>query len=189
MTELDVEIAAMLYPVLVDLAREEEKGVISFNNLIHRARTRFPDNMAMQRQVPVGIGRRLKTVRLFTDSLGYPDLTCLVVRPGNSIPPDVFKNPEAMQAQVAAFDWSNVETEFSLQIATWRQAAQNRPKRKLEEAKSLMAEYYIMHRASLPPAIREYREQIITELMTGEEVEGVFAAIVKDLPGSGKAAA
>lgn len=181
MTELDVEIAGLLYPVLVEVARARE--LISFGDLIRRTQKGHPDNAAMQRQVPVGMGRRLATVRVFTKAQGYPDLTCLVVNPGHSVPPDsYFTNPEAEQARVAAFDWTKVDAEFSLQIAHWRKAAEKRPKRKREAAVACMAEYYFKHKASLPRAVQEFREQIIAELMAGEDAEAAFAAIVKDLP-------
>lgn len=188
MTELDVEIAALFYPVLVEVARAKE--LVSFGDLIRRTQKLHPDNLAMQRQVPVGVGRRLETVRVFTDAKGYPDLTCLVVNPGKSVPPETYyTNPEAEQARVAAFDWSEVEAEFSLQIASWRKAAEKRPKRRREEAVDLMAKYYLGHKAALPPAIRDYREHIIAELMAGEDVETAFTAIARDLLGIMKRAA
>lgn len=180
MTELDVEIAALFYPILVEVARAKE--LVSFGDLIRRTQERHPDNPAMQRQVPVGVGRRLEAVRVFTDAKGYPDLTSLVVNPGKSVPPEAYyTDPEAEQARVAAFDWSEVEAEFSLQVAIWRKAAEKPLRRKREEAVTLMAAYYAQNKAKLPPAIRNRREQLIAELMAGEDVADVFAAVDRDL--------
>ncbi len=176
MTELDVEIAALLYPVLVDVARSGEP--IPFGDLIRRTQERHPDNLAIQQQVPIGLGRRLETVRAFTEEMGYPDLTCLVVNPGKSVPPEVYyTDPEVEQARVAAFDWNKVEAEFSLHIATFRKSVEKRSRRKRNDAVTLMAAYYTEHRAALPPAITNSREHIIAELMAGENVADVFAAL------------
>ena len=188
MTELDMEIAALLYPVLVDVARSGEP--ISFGDLIHRTQERHPDNIAIQHQVPVGLGRRLETVRAFTEDRGYPDLTCLVVNRGRNVPPENYHtDPEVEQARVAAFDWNNVEAEFSLHIATCREAFVNRPRRKREDAIALMAAYYAEHKADLPPTIVSSREHIIARLIAGEDVGDVFAAVVRDQPGSTKLSA
>lgn len=83
--------------------------------------------------------------------------------------------------RVAAFDWSEVESEFSLQIATWRQSTQKRTKIKRDKAVAMMAAYYLEHKSFLPSAIQDFREHIIAELMAGESAEAAFAAIVKDL--------
>lgn len=188
MNELDMEIAALLYPVLVDVARLGE--LISFGDLIRRTQERHPDNLAIQRQVPVGLGRRLETVRAFTEEMGYPDLTCLVVNRGRNVPPENYHtDPEVEQARVAAFDWNNVEAEFLLHIAIRREALVNRPRRKREDAIALMAAYYAKHKASLPPTITSSREHIIARLIDGEDVGDVFAAVVREQPGSTKISA
>jgi len=90
---------------------------------------------------------------------------------------------------VAAFDWNNVEAEFSLHIATCREAFVNRPRRKREDAIALMAAYYTEHKADLPPTIASSREHIIARLIAGENVGDVFAAVVRDQPGSTKLSA
>jgi len=76
MTELDMEIAALLYPVLVDVARSGEP--ISFGDLIHRTQERHPDNIAIQHQVPVGLGRRCVYGR---QGLSRPDMPRRESRP------------------------------------------------------------------------------------------------------------
>ena len=47
------------------------------------------------------------------------------------------------------------------------------------EAKKLMWEYYSENKMSLPKWIRECREEIIEELISGKDVRGVFNEIVE----------
>ena len=46
------------------------------------------------------------------------------------------------------------------------------------EAKKLMWEYYRDNKASLPKWIREYREEIISDLASGVSARGVFGVII-----------
>ncbi|WP_084583799.1 hypothetical protein [Sphingomonas azotifigens] len=193
MTELDLEIAAMLYPVLVEAAPDVE--LLPFRELIRRAQVRYPDSAAMQRQVPVGIGSRLATIRAFTEPRGYPDLTCLAVSTGRDVPPENYHtDARAEQARVAAFDWSKVAEEFTLQIGSWRSAMRTqvkrpRAQRQRELAVELMYAYYSEHKTSLPPAIRDHREAIIAALMAGQDVADAFAAVVQAMRPEQKATA
>jgi hypothetical protein len=53
------------------------------------------------------------------------------------------------------------------------------------ESKRMMWEYYSTHKSTLPVYIREYREDIIIELMKGASVEDVFNLITEEVsPGS-----
>lgn len=178
-TPVDIEIAELLYPVLVEAARGGEK--LTCLQLIDRAKQRHPDNAAIQKQVPVGLGRRLATVRAFTAPLGYPDLTCLVVQPRTNLPADVFPNPEAEQAKVAAFDWKNVEPAFFVQLGEWRKVNERKAKCDRGTAVQIVWDYYSANRARMPSAIQQFRELLIDEVMGGEDVEQAFAAIVSEL--------
>ncbi|KYC32345.1 hypothetical protein A0J57_10470 [Sphingobium sp. 22B] len=178
-TPVDIEIAGILYPVLVEAARDGE--MLTCLQLIERAKLCHPDSAAIQKQVPVGLGRRLATVRAFTAPLGYPDLTCLVVQPRTNLPADVFPNPEAEQAKVAAFDWKNVEPAFFMQLGEWRRANERKAKRDRGTAVQIVWDYYSANRARMPSAIQQFREILIDEVMGGEGVEQAFAAILSEL--------
>jgi uncharacterized secreted protein with C-terminal beta-propeller domain len=47
------------------------------------------------------------------------------------------------------------------------------------EAKKLMWEYYSENRSSLPTWIRECREEVIEELVSGKDVRVIFYEILK----------
>ena len=48
-----------------------------------------------------------------------------------------------------------------------------------EEAKLAMWNYYSEHRAWMPKWIREHRQEILTEIQSGRDVEIVFNTIIE----------
>ncbi|TKF95342.1 hypothetical protein, partial [Vibrio sp. F13] len=73
----DVQLAAIYYPILVDLARH--KHCLTYGELVKRAKESHPDAEYVQRAIPVSAGRKLDVVRLFTSERGLPDVTSLII--------------------------------------------------------------------------------------------------------------
>lgn len=171
---MDVHVARALYPVLLEVVRAQE--VISFSDLLARTQSRHEDpEHPIHKQIATSMGRRLEALRGFTNELGYPDLSCIVVSKGETLPPHVYHNPETAQAAVAAFDWSDVEEEIGAAFSQALLAACPRPKRNRDDAKQLMSQHYFGNRRRYSPDAEHYREMIILQLMEGADVEDVFA--------------
>lgn len=176
-TETDLAIASALYPVLVSYVRQAPDQKLTYGALLEDARVRFPNNDAIQKAIPVSLGRRLDVVRTFLNQQNLPDLTSLVV---NALTREVGSafdaNPEQVRAEVAAFDWSTVSEEFDLHIEGLRKgiAVRSRPKRTRDEAKKVMSAYYMENRATLPKDIADQRELIIELLCDGLSPEEAF---------------
>lgn len=67
-----------------------------------------------------------------------------------------------------------LDTDFNIEHA--REELRNRPARiKRPEAMKVMSDYYMKNKDSLPKDIRQHRDAIITDLMTGQPPEKVFA--------------
>lgn len=176
-TETDLAIASALYPVMVECARQSPPRKLTYGELLNEAQKRFPDNHAVQRAIPISLGRRLDVVRMFLNEHALPDLTSLIVNADTGEVGSAFgADPVHVRQQVAAFDWSTVSEEFDLHIEGLRKeaAARSRPKRKRDEAKKLMSVHYQQNRAVLPKGVEAHRELILEWLVDGLSVEEAF---------------
>lgn len=183
-TENDLAVAAALYPILVECAREPSLLTLTYGELIRRAQARYPNVAAVQRTIPVGVGRRLEVVRIFLRERELPDLTSLVVNVDTGEVGAGFNaNPDAVRKQVAAFDWSSVSDEFHLHIAGLQDtiATAKRPRLKHDQAKALMSSYYLEHRGKLPKSITSHRDRLIALIQDGIPVEEAFSRVARDL--------
>lgn len=181
-TLIDVQLAAAYYPILVDLARH--KHTITYSELIDRAKAANPLKEVVQRAIPTSAGRRLDVVRMFTNERGLPDLTSLVVSMYTGECGDGFTatfDPKAIRAEVLAFDWSQVATDFNWFVTLATKAAT--PKRPLKPAaaKDRMYTYYCEHRAALPERITDQRDPIVRLLMAGYPADEAFEQAVAEL--------
>ena len=182
-TETDLTIAAALYPVLVDCARQNPARKLTYGSLLEEAKARFPNLDAVQMAIPISLGRRLDVVRIFLDSQKYPNLTSLIVNADTGEVGSAFgADPERVRAEVGAFDWSSVSRDFDLHIAGLREAVSVRKKPKLsrEEAKEAMALHYRKNQASYPKDVGKKREKIIEMIRDGFSAEDAFKAQVTD---------
>lgn len=178
-TETDLAIASAIYPVLIDCARQSPPKTLAYGALLERARSRFPNIEAVQKAIPIGMGRKLDVVRMFLDERELPNLTSLVVNAATGEVGTAFgDNAERVRAEVASFDWSTVSEEFDLHIAGLRTKMETRPRPKLtrEEAKALMFEYFRANSRSLPKIIGEHRETIIELISGGMAPDEAFEA-------------
>jgi hypothetical protein len=176
-TETDLAVAAALYPILVECARQAPPRTLTYGALINEAKDRLPNDEAVQNAIPVSLGRRLDVVRMFLNKEALPDLTVLVVNAGTGEVGSAFGgDPDKVRAGVAAFDWSMVAEEFDLHISGLRKSieAAEQPKISRDTAKQMMFEYGRVHRATLPNDIGLKREAIIDLICAGNSAEDAF---------------
>jgi len=176
-TETDLAVAAAIYPILVECARQSPARTMTYGALANEAKVRVPGDEAVQKAIPISLGRRLDVVRMFLDREALPDLTVLIVNAGTGEVGSAFgANPDKVRAEVAAFDWSAVAEEFNLHIAGLRKGieATQRPKITRDSAKEMMSDYARDHRAALPKDIGEKREAIIKMISSGHSAEDAF---------------
>ena len=187
-TQLDVEIAAALYPVLVSLAHKgRSTPLVTYKELIELAGRRDPDNAAIKSCIPVSVGRRLDVIRYFTDELKLPDMTCLVVSQDTGECGSGFTDhfdPEHARELVYSYDWSNVDGAFRLYVEHSRIAAAKKPVNR-DRAIQSIAEYYKAHKQALPKDVGKLREALIEQVMEGLPIERAFE-IVLEQHSSGK---
>lgn len=120
----DVQLAAVYYPILVDLARH--KHCLTYGELVKRAKESHPDVEYVQRAIPVSAGRKLDVVRLFTFERSLPDVTSLIINKtagecGNGV--TEYFDPVKLRDEVFAYDWSSVSDDFDMYIETAEQKA------------------------------------------------------------------
>ncbi|WP_206360588.1 hypothetical protein, partial [Pseudomonas viridiflava] len=56
-TLLDVQLARLLYPILIDLAVSQQ--ILTYTQLIARAQAQYPDDQRVANLIPVRMGRIL----------------------------------------------------------------------------------------------------------------------------------
>ncbi|WP_159980633.1 MULTISPECIES: hypothetical protein [unclassified Novosphingobium] len=179
LTLFDVAIARAIYPVLLELARTAAEPIF-FVDLIDRTRQIVADpDHPIHSQIPHGMGRRLEALRMFTDAQDHPDLSCLVTSATGTSPLVDFEDRIAL---LRSHDWTGVEDELGQQCAIWEKHLRRRPKRTRHAAKELMWEHFNANRARYHADIElKFREEILTELEIGADVEDVFANIDRTL--------
>lgn len=184
-TPTDLDLALAYFAVLVEVARSQR--TITYGELVERAKTAFPANETVQKAIPVGVGRRLDFVREFTRQRNIPDLTSLVISKSTGECGVGFTrnhDPLLARASVFAHDWQSESTDFTGAIALARQRSKPRKRITEDAATKLMFAYYTANRSSLPPTVRQLRQQIIDRLMEGEDVAEAFAQALAAGPSS-----
>ena len=174
-TLIDVQLASVYYPILVDLAKH--KHCLTYSELVDRAQCENPDHPVVQNAIPVSTGRRLDVVRLFTNERGLPDLTSLVISKSSGECGSFFTrhfDPVAARKQVFEFDWSVATADFDGFVSVTTQAVKPRQKVKKPQAIQCMAAYYQTNKATLPVRVSEYREAIIDLIMEGFSAEEAY---------------
>ena len=175
-TLLDIQLASAYYPILIDLAKH--KHCLTYGELVERAKAEYPDKPFVQKAIAVSAGRRLDVVRIFTSERDFPDLTSLVINKGTGDCGSGFKqhfDPKAAREKVFAFDWSEVSTDFDGFAESTETKVKPRKARKEKDALNVMAEFYKIHKKTLPESIRHQREIIVELLMEGFSPEESFS--------------
>lgn len=175
----DVQLAAIYYPTLIDLAKH--KHCITYGELVTRAQEEHPNNEVVQKAIAVSTGRKLDVVRLFTNERDLPDVTSLIInkKVGEcGIGFTEHFNPEKTREVVYDFDWSETSTDFDLYIDTAKKNAVQKKRRTRKEALKLMSNHYLANQKRYPDSVKEKRENILVLLIEGFEVEDSFQQII-----------
>jgi hypothetical protein len=174
LTKTDLEIGRIYYGILIEQARSGQ--TLSYGDLVARAKNRNPENESVLRAIAVSTGRRLEAVRVFTNERGYPDITSLVVNASTGEVGSAFgTDPAAHRAEIAVFDWSSVDTEFDLFLGEQHAALPvKRKKLKAADARQIVWEFYIVHKANLPAGIVGHRDRLQKMVMDGHAVADAF---------------
>lgn len=185
-TQRDVRLGEIYYRYLLELAREDAGATIRYGELVARAKNDFPDDPLVKGAIPRSIGNRLLIIERFCIENELPNLACLAVnasgQPGTAY---IHDWPEQM-ARVAAFDWSAVETAWSIHADAWREAA--KPARKLvkrtrEVAEAEFTSHWKADAGKTPPLYRagidnKPKEAIIRMIEKGHAPAYAFAAVL-----------
>jgi len=186
----DVQLAAIYYPILIELARN--KRCISYGELISRAKELHPNTEYVQRAIPVSTGRKLDVVRLFISESGLPDVTSLILNKsmgecGNGVTEHF--DPIKQRKEVFAYDWTMIFDKFDLYI----KAAEEKVKtvkassKKATEtisrqyAMAMTVQYYKENKAKFPSSITKRRDDIIDLILNDYEVEKAYNLVKSSL--------
>lgn len=171
----DVQLAAVYYPILVDLAKH--KHCLTYGELVDLAKEQHPNIDYVQNAIPVSTGRKLDVVRIFTRERELPDVTSLIINKVEGECGARFTehfDPKSTREEVYAYNWSGVATDFDLYIEIAQKNSTPRKRRTRAEALKLMSAYYQENKDNYPPSIRDKREEIIILLMEGFSEEESF---------------
>lgn len=175
----DVQLAAIYYPLLIDLAKH--KHCLTYGELVEQAKDIYPDLEYVQNAIAVSTGRKLDVVRIFTAERNLPDVTSLIINKNQGECGVGFTDhfdPKVVRDEVYAYDWSNVSTEFDMYIKKAEQYAKPKKRIKRPEALKLMSAYYQANKNDLPASVKDKREDIIILLMEGFSQEEAFNQVL-----------
>ncbi len=173
-TLLDVQLARLLYPLLIELATAQQ--ILTYGQLIERAQARYPDDQRVGNLIPVRMGRILWVIYDFVAERDLPRLTLIIVSAGDQYPGSAMWQHDCLteQQRCFAFDWSTVDLAFDLYGQHSEQAITPLRRVPREQAKQLMAAHYHDPTNHYPRDIRALRETIIENIMNGLSVEDAF---------------
>jgi len=177
----DVQLAAVYYPLLIELAKHKHK--LTYGELVDRAKEKHPDKDYVQKAIAVSTGRKLDVVRIFTSERDLPDVTSLIINKNDGECGTGFTDhfdPEKARSEVFTYDWSEVSAEFDIYIETVEKQTTKRKRIKRPAALKIMSAYYNENKESYPLSIKDKREEIIDLLMKGFSAEESFKQAMED---------
>lgn len=178
-TERDVHLASLIYPILIDLAKN--RTVMTYSELVAAVQTANPNDSFAASMIPVQCGRFLGVIYTFAESLGLPRITALVVNKNDGdcgVGLSKAHDCDAERAVCYAYDWSMVLPEFWTFIKTAKATiATARPLKKItaDQARQIRYAYFVAHRASFIPNFKDCDDVILQKLIAGVTVEVAFA--------------
>ncbi|WP_163005572.1 hypothetical protein [Pseudomonas viridiflava] len=183
-TLLDVQLARLLYPILIDLAVSQQ--ILTYTQLIARAQAQYPDDQRVANLIPVRMGRILWVIYDFVEERTLPRLTLIIVSAGDQYPGSAMWQHDCHteQQKCFAFDWSQVDQAFDLYGQQSETAATPLKRVRREHAKQLMVEHYAEHKEAYPKDIRALREAIIENIMNGMSAQSAFEVEAELLRGA-----
>ena len=176
----DVQLARAYYPILIDLAKHKHR--LTYGELVNKAKEMYPDLVYVQNAIAVSAGRKLDVVRLFTAECDLPDITSLIINQNKGECGTGFTDhfdPVEKRAEVYAYDWSGVSSDFDLYNASAERQTIPKKRIKRAEAKKISFAYYKEHKGDYPSSIRDKREKIIAYLMEGYSVEESYEKVTE----------
>jgi hypothetical protein len=176
--------------MLIKIAGQQEK--ITFDQFVQNAKARYPKDQAVQNAIAISTGRRFEFIRIFTELNGFPDLSAWVVNKAgnNSKAYSADYDPDVERTNSAKTDWTSYQKDWNDHVSELKKLAIKLKRRKLDEARKLMAEFAKKIRAkieasipnkkklSYPLLIKPYRPLILESLMEGKDTEQVFKDLI-----------
>jgi len=173
-TLLDVQLARLLYPLLIELAMGRQ--IATYGQLIELAKKRYPSDPRIKNLIPVRMGRILWVIYDFVEERDLPRLTLIIVSAGDKNPGSAMLGHDfaAEQQRCFEFNWSTIDQEFDMYAQSSEK--ESAPVRRIsrESAIALVSAHYHDPANSYPNAIRALRETIIEHVMNGLPVADAF---------------
>lgn len=182
-TELDLVVAELMYPILVELASTER--TIGYKEIAELIKNRNPDVVEIRNITQRHIGRKLGTIWEFTKSQGCPHIGSLVVSKdgecGSGIDSIVTDLPRERE-KVRGFNWRTVSLSFESYMSKVRILKKDRETKKVkrtrEEAKSIFFTYWSRIKDEAPISNNEaleIKEGILGLVQDGHSPEEAFS--------------
>lgn len=173
-TLLEVQLARLLYPLLIELATARE--TLTYRQMIERAQARYPDDQRVTNLIPVRMGRILWVIYDFLEERDLPRLTLLIVSAGSQYPGSAMWRHDcaAEQERCFAYDWTTVDQKFDIYSQASEKAVTPLRPVSREQAKRQMSAHFRDPTNCYPSGISALREAIIENIMNGLSVEDAF---------------
>lgn len=192
-TKLDLQMAELIFPILVDLA--PTGGTITYKGVVEAVRSRYPNISEVYRLHHRHVGRRLGTIWQFTEKHGCPHIGALVINQateecGKGI--TSFLDPVVEREKIKSFDWSTVTISFESHIKKTRAAQTSKTiklkKRTYDEAKDLFFEFWARVKDDVPiksGEMAKFRDELIASVKEGNSPATALANKLLELINSG----
>ncbi|EGQ9064986.1 GIY-YIG nuclease family protein [Vibrio parahaemolyticus] len=191
-TELDLLVAELMFPILVEVAPTGE--TLGYKQLSDLIKERNPNVDAIKTLHHRHIGRRLGTIWSFTKGQGCPHIGSIVVSQsdgecGSGIA-SIVTDLELERSKVKQFDWSTVEFGFNSYIAKAKvhkkKLETTRKKLNYEEAKARFFEYWKSIKDEVPLSsaqAQSIRNAMIQHVCNGSFPEEALSIELRKLSG------
>lgn len=182
-TELDLIVAELMYPILVELAPTGR--TIGYKEIADLIKEKNPNVSEIENITQRHIGRKLGTIWEFTKSQGCPHIGSLVVSKGGECGSgiaSIVKDLPAEREKVKSFAWSTVSLGFESYISKAKIQKQDREakrvKRSRDEAKECFFSYWKEIKDEAPVSrneAMEMKERILELVRDGASPEEAFS--------------
>jgi hypothetical protein len=183
-TNTQLHIASLYYPILLQVAKD--KTVITYSELIEKAKALHPNDAIMQNMIPVRSGDVLGVLYHFAEANGLPRISTLVVKQhkgecGKGIA--TTHDCPLERQRCHEFDWSKEQPKFWDFISDAKNANATKRVRKvrmkMERALDIAWAYYLSNKAQLSAEARNSIEKIAKLLCTGISAQDAFSPYAK----------
>ena len=183
-TDAQLHIAGLYYPILLQVAKD--KTVITYKELIAKAKALNPNDLIIQKMIPVRSGDVLGVLYHFAESNDLPRITTLVVKQTKGECGSGIVNSHDCpfeRERCYKFDWSGEQPKFWEFISSSKAANAAKKIRKIrismERALDIAWGYYLSNRANLTSEARNSIEKIAKLLCIGISTQEAFAPYAK----------